>query len=199
MSAESHYRWWVRPRRQVVHHPEHGTGDEHRRGCATIRHCGADACISDVNTSAPHPRCVGFRKALLDGWGSPGATRGAKVLAKNAFAPFPHHATWLQSGGSAEVSSSEGHGTTVTLRFPQVKALPVCDMAVHAQTNGSANGHSRTEVMVVEDDIAVRQGIAEVLRLLNFSVREACDGESGLRELRRRMPDLLMPTTSCRA
>ena len=45
---------------------------------------------------------------------------------------------------------------------------------------------------MVEDDVAVRQGIAEGLRLLNYSVREASDGESGLRELRRRMPDLLM-------
>ncbi len=97
-----------------------------------------------------------------------------------------------QSGGSAEVSSMEGQGTTVTLRFPQVKALPVSEVAAPAQTNGSANGQTRTEVLVVEDDIAVRQGIAEGLRLLNYKVREASDGESGLRELRRRMPDLLM-------
>jgi CheY-like chemotaxis protein len=47
-------------------------------------------------------------------------------------------------------------------------------------------------VLVVEDDDAVRRGITEGLRLLNYSVREASDGESGLRELQRRMPDLLM-------
>lgn len=97
-----------------------------------------------------------------------------------------------QSGGSAEVSSMEGQGTTVTLRFPQVKALPASEVAAPTQTNGSANGQTRTEVLVVEDDVAVRQGIAEGLRLLNYKVREASDGESGLRELRRRMPDLLM-------
>jgi hypothetical protein len=44
-----------------------------------------------------------------------------------------------QSAGSAEVSSMEGQGTTVTLRFPQVKALPVSEVAAPAQTNGSAN------------------------------------------------------------
>lgn len=97
-----------------------------------------------------------------------------------------------QSGGSAEVSSMEGQGTTVTLRFPQVKALLASEVAAPTQTNGSANGQTRTEVLVVEDDVAVRQGIAEGLRLLNYKVREASDGESGLRELRRRMPDLLM-------
>ena len=81
-----------------------------------------------------------------------------------------------QSGGSAEVSSVEGQGTTVTLRFPQVKATPVSEVATPAQANGSINGHTRTEVLVVEDDVAVRQGIAEGLRLLNYKVREASDG-----------------------
>lgn len=34
--------------------------------------------------------------------------------------------------------------------------------------------------------------MVEGLRLLSYSVRGACDGESGLLELHRRMPDLLM-------
>ncbi|MDP3229420.1 MAG: response regulator [Acidovorax sp.] len=98
-----------------------------------------------------------------------------------------------QSGGSAEIVSREGQGTTVKLRFPQVKPLEVAEAPANA--NAAAAGHhatARTEVLVVEDDVAVRQGIAEGLRLLNYSVREACDGEAGLQELRRRMPDLLM-------
>jgi signal transduction histidine kinase len=98
-----------------------------------------------------------------------------------------------QSGGSAEIVSGEGLGTTVKLRFPQVKPMEVHDTPAGAAANGGGpTGHTRTEVLVVEDDVAVRQGIAEGLRLLNYSVREACDGESGLQELRRRMPDLLM-------
>lgn len=97
-----------------------------------------------------------------------------------------------QSGGSVEIVSGEGQGTTVTLRFPQVKPLPVSDVAQSALASSSPAPRTRTEVLVVEDDVAVRQGIAEGLRLLNYSVREACDGESGLQELRRRMPDLLM-------
>jgi signal transduction histidine kinase/ActR/RegA family two-component response regulator len=97
-----------------------------------------------------------------------------------------------QSGGSAEVSSVEGQGTTVILRFPQVTAPSAHDEPTQSPASKSAAAHNRTEVLVVEDDVAVRQGIAEGLRLLNYSVREASDGESGLRELRRRMPDLLM-------
>ncbi len=99
-----------------------------------------------------------------------------------------------QSGGSVEIVSREGLGTTVKLRFPQVKPLEVNDAPTAVTANGSTgpNAATRTEVLVVEDDVAVRQGIAEGLRLLNYSVREASDGESGLQELRRRMPDLLM-------
>ena len=101
-----------------------------------------------------------------------------------------------QSGGSAELHSSEGQGTTVTLQFPLAEHSGQGDEAslpeAGANHNGDQNADSRTEVLVVEDDEAVRQGIAEGLRLLNYSVREACDGESGLHELRRRMPDLLM-------
>lgn len=97
-----------------------------------------------------------------------------------------------QSGGSAEIHSREGEGTTVTLQFAQ--ATPAVQSAPDAAAapGGAANPARRTEVLVVEDDDAVRRGITEGLRLLNYSVREASDGESGLRELQRRMPDLLM-------
>ncbi len=97
-----------------------------------------------------------------------------------------------QSGGSVEIHSTEGVGTTVTLRFAQARQAVQSNGAALDVQGGTAHGLPRTEVLVVEDDDAVRQGIAEGLRLLGYSVREASDGESGLRELRRRMPDLLM-------
>lgn len=102
-----------------------------------------------------------------------------------------------QSGGSAEIHSVEGEGTTVALQFPQVAQSPQATAAAAGQAlngSGGANGHAekRVELLVVEDDEAVRQGIAEGLRLLKYSVREASDGESGLRELRRNKPDLIM-------
>ena len=99
-----------------------------------------------------------------------------------------------QSGGSAEIQSREGEGTTVTLQFAEAGAAAggPSGAPVQPQADGAPNGGRRTEVLVVEDDDAVRRGITEGLRLLNYSVREAHDGESGLRELRRRVPDLLM-------
>ena len=97
-----------------------------------------------------------------------------------------------QSGGNAEIHSAEGQGTTVTLQFPLADHVVQSDKSAMPDEGRGKSTGSRTEVLVVEDDEAVRQGIAEGLRLLNYSVREAYDGESGLRELRRHMPDLLM-------
>ena len=97
-----------------------------------------------------------------------------------------------QSGGGVDIQSTEGVGTTVTLRFAQAPQAREDDAACATAPQGPAQSEARTEVLVVEDDDAVRQGIVEGLRLLNYRVREACDGESGLRELHRRVPDLLM-------
>ncbi|MES2611121.1 MAG: response regulator [Pseudomonadota bacterium] len=98
-----------------------------------------------------------------------------------------------QSGGSVDILSTEGEGTTITLRFVEADQPAEGDEPdVPASSPGPAPSEARTEVLVVEDDEAVRQGIVEGLRLLSYSVREACDGESGLLELHRRMPDLLM-------
>lgn len=94
-----------------------------------------------------------------------------------------------QSGGSAEVHSVADQGTSVTLRFPL--AQPEATSAAPTGTT-PVKGDIRAEVLVVEDDAEVRQGIAEGLRLLHYSVREAGDGIAGLDELRRRKPDLLM-------
>lgn len=97
-----------------------------------------------------------------------------------------------QSGGSVEIDSAEGEGTTIVLNFAQAaEGAPDDAQAAAPPTQGLAR-EQRVEVLVVEDDDAVRQGICDGLRLLQYSVREASDGEGGLRELRRRRPDLVM-------
>ena len=97
-----------------------------------------------------------------------------------------------QSGGSVELHSTVGAGTTINLQFPQAARTGDAEGARVTPLRAAPDNGLRKEVLVVEDDVAVRQGIAEGLRLLNFSVREACDGESGLQELQRQVPDLLM-------
>ncbi len=94
-----------------------------------------------------------------------------------------------QSGGSAEVRSTVGTGTTVVLCFPRAERAagnPVATVAA------ALEGRPEQEVLVVEDDANVRQGLVEGLRLLNYTVREAADGSAGLQELERRRPSLLL-------
>lgn len=99
-----------------------------------------------------------------------------------------------QSGGQAEIRSTPGQGATVTLRFPLSQPEQADETASPREGEGTAPARQdpRSEVLVVEDDAEVRQGIAEGLRLLQYTVREASDGHSGLQELKRRRPDLLM-------
>ncbi|RYF27775.1 MAG: response regulator [Comamonadaceae bacterium] len=99
-----------------------------------------------------------------------------------------------QSGGSADILSTPQHGTTVTLQFPLAATEEHRQSTTPALPGAPTErpGLQRAEVLVVEDDDEVRHGIAEGLRLLQYSVREARNGEQGLQELRHSKPDLLM-------
>ncbi|RYF28030.1 MAG: response regulator [Comamonadaceae bacterium] len=100
-----------------------------------------------------------------------------------------------QSGGRADIRSTPQYGTTVTLQFPLAQADEGGEPAGGPSGPDAAApvpGTQRAEVLVVEDDDEVRHGIAEGLRLLQYAVREAHNGEQGLQELRRSQPDLLM-------
>jgi len=94
-----------------------------------------------------------------------------------------------QSGGSAEIQSTVGRGTTVLLRFPLADAE---EAIANAEPASVGPTHSGEQVLVVEDDAQVRQGIVECLRLLGYTVREAVDGVAGLGALKEHRPDLLL-------
>jgi len=98
-----------------------------------------------------------------------------------------------QSGGTAEIQSTVGHGTTVLLRFPLAQAEAEAADAAAAETAPvQVEGCPAMQVLVVEDDAQVRQGIVECLRLLSYTVREAVDGAAGLVALEEHRPDLLL-------
>lgn len=80
-----------------------------------------------------------------------------------------------QSGGHINIYSEIGKGTTVRLYLPRTTAA---ETVVHAP-NPSIVGGSET-ILVVEDDDAVRETAAELLRELGYKVLLARDGQSGL-------------------
>jgi PAS domain S-box-containing protein len=97
-----------------------------------------------------------------------------------------------QSGGTARIESVLGEGTTVKLYFRRAE----CQADVSAKGNApaeSAHRHQGTSsVLVIDDDSDVRAFIAASLADLGHDVREAGDGESGLKLFRAHRPDLVV-------
>jgi signal transduction histidine kinase/GAF domain-containing protein/ActR/RegA family two-component response regulator len=101
-----------------------------------------------------------------------------------------------QHDGFIEVKSEEGKGTTFTMYLP---AMIVKESAAPLpETGGFKHGKGET-ILVVEDDVATREGVREVLELLNYKVVVAQDGREAL-EIFNAQPhvdlvitDLVMP------
>ncbi|MDM0034205.1 response regulator [Variovorax sp. J22P271] len=96
-----------------------------------------------------------------------------------------------QSGGDAVVESTVGEGTAVKLRFP-LAPEPRGDEAGEVVAGSAAAATVPAEILVVEDDPGVRRSMVESLQVLGFRVRQAADGETGLIELKKARPDLLL-------
>jgi len=83
-----------------------------------------------------------------------------------------------QSGGQVEMESAPARGTTVRLLLP--RAQPDRDGQVGTGLPDAAGDGQGERVLVVEDDAAVRQLMAGLLRQLGYRVTEAADGPQAL-------------------
>ena len=84
-----------------------------------------------------------------------------------------------QSGGSLEISSVEGQGTTVSLYLPRFHG-DIPD-AQPDQSGYLISPLSRRKVVLVEDERVLLELIAEVVEEMGYEVMYADDGRQGLR------------------
>jgi signal transduction histidine kinase/CheY-like chemotaxis protein len=94
-----------------------------------------------------------------------------------------------QSGGAARIASEHGVGTTVEI---WLRAADDADEADAARTALAPQRREGARILVVEDDDFVRGSMVELLEALGHQVTQAADGETGLRELDRVQPDLMI-------
>ncbi len=95
-----------------------------------------------------------------------------------------------QSGGTVQIDSNEGQGTTVRIWLP-IASTEIHETEVVAARPLLADGAS-ARALVIDDDDAVRRFIVEALELFGYDVGEAASGHDGLAMLRAAPPDLLI-------
>ncbi|HZB93761.1 MAG TPA: PAS domain S-box protein [Stellaceae bacterium] len=101
------------------------------------------------------------------------------------------YGTALQSGGSAEIDTGIGRGTTVRIHLPRARARAERQGAESRAVPELPLGR-RERVLVVDDDEDVRVVVVDYLRELGYGVDAAASGGAALQLLESRVFDLVV-------
>lgn len=83
-------------------------------------------------------------------------------------------------GGGIEVTSRPGEGTTVTVFFPVAGDLPDAAQPPEKPATASESGDGGRCVLVIDDELDVREAVTDILVIKGLDVLTAADGKSGL-------------------
>jgi len=177
---------------------------------------GGRLTVSTANLTAQPPDCpndLAPGEYVAIGVTDTGTGMSEEVL-RNAFEPFfttkePGKGSGLglsqvygvahQSGGGVQVISQLGLGTTVKLFLPRASGAATTPPAAHHRkplrdlaSEASLAGMGRT-VLVVDDDVSVRETIAAMLSVAGVTILEADSGPAALHLFDRGLqPDLMV-------
>ena len=85
-----------------------------------------------------------------------------------------------QSGGGLRITSEVGFGTAVKLWFPVAEDVPVSTSSRPHEDDGTSPGDRRARLLLVDDEIVVRETIAQELDEAGFEVCCAADAADAL-------------------
>jgi len=97
-----------------------------------------------------------------------------------------------QSGGTARITSATGEGTSVKMYFRAADGETVADALGAAADETESAARGAASILVIDDDPDVRDFIVTTLEEQGYRVRQASDGERGLKEAARAAPDLVI-------
>lgn len=99
------------------------------------------------------------------------------------------HGYVTQSGGSVEISSSVGKGTTVSLFLPRSEQAPPTAQKAAIQREDSRRSNGR--VLIVEDDGQIAELVTEMMAELGYQVTRASTASEALDLLRADKVDMV--------
>jgi len=95
-----------------------------------------------------------------------------------------------QAGGTVRIDSAPGCGASIRMLLPCTETAS--SMTFPPATAPAASPTSTPEILLVDDDVDLREVMAAALDDLGYRVREAADGHAALAMLEQSVPDVLI-------
>lgn len=95
-------------------------------------------------------------------------------------------------GGTIEVSSEFGQGSTLTLSLPTITAVEKLDQNIDAETETPTLLEGDGIVLIIEHDKTMRQKLKDDLSKMGYAVAVAAHGEESLKLAHKLRPDAIL-------
>jgi len=102
------------------------------------------------------------------------------------------HGIIVEHGGSLEITSPDEKGTVVTVRLPYEKADDKTDSIPGPQALPKEKAFQDKRVLIADDEMSIREVLAELLSTEGFHVETASDGLEALELIKKNKFDLII-------